>query len=127
MNGFFAASGVAFAAFCMWLAVRIANRQECWAKRTAVALACLVGLYVFSSGPVRLVACRLQIWHTTDSLDRVTGWCRTDEGFWWPTIYAPLKWVSDRPGGRLIERYWDLFRPLLASDLLGPVEREAAR
>jgi len=27
--------GIAFAAFCVWLAVRIVNRRERWAKRIA--------------------------------------------------------------------------------------------
>jgi hypothetical protein len=30
--------GVAFVAFSIWLAVRIINRRERWAKRTAVVL-----------------------------------------------------------------------------------------
>ena len=33
------ALGVAFPAVCIWLAVRIFNRREKWAKRTAVGLA----------------------------------------------------------------------------------------
>lgn len=43
---------VAFAAFALWLGVRIFNRRERWAKRTAIAV--LVGsplLYVLSFGP----------------------------------------------------------------------------
>jgi len=42
--------GVAFAAFCIWLTVRIVNRRERWAKRTAVALVALLG-YPLSIGP----------------------------------------------------------------------------
>ena len=34
--------GVAFAAFCVWLSVRIINRRERRAKRTAVALVVLL-------------------------------------------------------------------------------------
>ena len=34
--------GVASAAFCVWLTVRIVNRQERWAKRTAVSLVLLL-------------------------------------------------------------------------------------
>jgi hypothetical protein len=111
MNGFYAASGVAFAAFCVWLGVRIANRRERWAKLTAVGLAGLVGLYVFSSGPTRLVSCRKHVGHITDSLDRVQAFTRIDEGIWWPKIFAPLKWVSDRPGGALVDWYWHWFPP----------------
>jgi hypothetical protein len=50
------ALAIAFAASCVWLAVRIVNRRERWAKWTAAGT--LVGiplLYVLSFGP----ACRL--------------------------------------------------------------------
>ena len=50
------AIGTAFAGFCMWLAVRIFNRREKWAKRTAMALVTVPVLYVLSFGPV----CRLE-------------------------------------------------------------------
>src|SRR5579871_3835383 len=47
-----AALGVAFAAFAVWLAVRIINRRERWAKRLAIgSTACLPLLYVLSFGP----------------------------------------------------------------------------
>jgi len=45
------ALAVAFAAFCVWLAVRIVNRRERWAKRTAVGLAVVLVLYPLSAGP----------------------------------------------------------------------------
>jgi len=45
------ASAVTFAAFCIWLAVRIFNRRERWAKRTGVAVLLLPVLYVLSFGP----------------------------------------------------------------------------
>jgi hypothetical protein len=41
---------VAFAAFCVWLGVRVYNRRERWAKWTAVGI-CLVTAYVLSIGP----------------------------------------------------------------------------
>ncbi len=47
---------VAFAAGCVWLTVRIVNRRERWAKRTAVALACLPILYALSFGPACWIA-----------------------------------------------------------------------
>lgn len=44
--------GIAFAAFCIWLLVRIVNRRERWAKWTAVGLVIgLPVLYVLSFGP----------------------------------------------------------------------------
>jgi hypothetical protein len=46
------ALGVGFAAFCVWLGVRIFNRRERWAKWTAVALAGLLVFYPMSIGPV---------------------------------------------------------------------------
>ena len=49
---FFSVLGVAFAAFCVWLVVRIVNRRERWAKWTLVAAAVgLLVLYVASLGP----------------------------------------------------------------------------
>lgn len=48
--------GMAFAAFCVWLTVRIVNRRERWAIRTAIALALLL-IYALSFGP----ACGLSL------------------------------------------------------------------
>ena len=50
-----------FAAACIWLTVRIVNRRERWAKRTAVALvAALVG-YPISFGPACWIGSRTGI------------------------------------------------------------------
>lgn len=38
--------GLAFAAFCVWLIVRIVNRKERWAKRTLAAVVGVPTLYV---------------------------------------------------------------------------------
>jgi hypothetical protein len=46
------ALAVAFAAFCIWLVVRIINRRERWAKWTLGATLSLPLLYVLSFGPV---------------------------------------------------------------------------
>ncbi|MBI3865464.1 MAG: hypothetical protein HY290_26615 [Planctomycetia bacterium] len=43
---------VAFAAFCVWLTVRIVNRKERWAKRTAAGVLGVPVLYVLSFGPL---------------------------------------------------------------------------
>jgi hypothetical protein len=43
--------GASFAAFCVWLTVRIVSRRERWAKRTAWALA-FPSLYFLSMAPV---------------------------------------------------------------------------
>ncbi len=44
-----AISGVAFAAFCVWLGVRIVNRRERWAKNLAAITISLA--YPLSIGP----------------------------------------------------------------------------
>ena len=45
------ALAVAFAAFCVWLTVRIVNRKERWAKWTAAVVIGLPALYGLSFGP----------------------------------------------------------------------------
>jgi ABC-type Fe3+ transport system permease subunit len=50
------ALSVAFAAFVVWLTVRIVNRRERWAKWTLAATLALPVLYVASLGPVFWVA-----------------------------------------------------------------------
>jgi len=45
------ALAIAFAAFCVWLAMRIVNRRERWAKRTLAVTVGLAVLYVASFGP----------------------------------------------------------------------------
>ena len=44
--------GTAFGAFCIWLAVRIVNRREAWAKWTAIAVADFLGLAISGYGIV---------------------------------------------------------------------------
>jgi hypothetical protein len=82
------ALAVAFAAFCVWLAVRIFNRREKWAKRTAVGL--IVGLpvlYVLSFGP----ACRIAAIPPID--DHFSDFNQ----FRWLQVYGPLIWATGRP------------------------------
>jgi hypothetical protein len=50
--------GIAFAAFCVWLTVRIVNRRERWAKRTLAGVVGVPMLYVASIGP----ACWISSW-----------------------------------------------------------------
>jgi hypothetical protein len=61
MEILFLALAVGFAAAGVWLSVRIVNRDERWAKRTAVALACLPILYVLSFGPACWLAARSRV------------------------------------------------------------------
>jgi len=51
---------VAFAAFCIWLAVRIVNRRERWAKRTLAVMIVLPAMYVLSFGPACWISRRVQ-------------------------------------------------------------------
>jgi hypothetical protein len=51
MSILFSALAVAFAAVCIWLAVRIINRRERWAKRALATLVLLPAIYVSSFGP----------------------------------------------------------------------------
>ena len=64
----FPALGMAFAAFAVWLAVRIVNRQERWAKWTALALVAIVLGYPLSFGPAVWIADRG--WVSLDSVAR---------------------------------------------------------
>jgi hypothetical protein len=52
------ALAVAFAAFCVWLTVRIVNRRERWAKWTLAAVVGVPVLYVLSFGPAVYMAAR---------------------------------------------------------------------
>ena len=80
MSIFFPACGVAFAAFRVWLTVRIVNRRERWAKWMAGALivAAIAG-YPLSIGPVAVFAPVLRI--------------RADEFY---CFYYPIYWASYR-------------------------------
>jgi hypothetical protein len=49
---------VALAAFCIWVAVRIVNRRERWAKRTLALVLGLPMLYALSFGPACWIATR---------------------------------------------------------------------
>ena len=79
--------GVAFAAFCVWLTVRIVNRRELWAKWT-LALTIFV-TYPLSFGP----ACRM--------LDQRNGTPITYAGSIWGNdelldlAYMPLQVADD--------------------------------
>lgn len=52
--------GVIFAAFCVWLTVRIVNRRERWAKWTAVAAVGGPVLYFASFGPACWIVSRTE-------------------------------------------------------------------
>lgn len=54
----FAILAVIYAAFLIWLTVRIVNRREGWAKWTVLASTCLPLLYVLSVGPMYWLSTR---------------------------------------------------------------------
>ena len=72
--------GVTFAAFCVWLTVRIINRRERWAKWTAVALFGMPVLYVASFGPACWWLSAPSDIGLGNALDTVSA----------PTVYAPI-------------------------------------
>src|SRR5579872_6801550 len=51
MSHLFTSLAVAFAAFCIWLTVRIVNRRERWAKWTLAVVTGLPMLYVATFWP----------------------------------------------------------------------------
>jgi hypothetical protein len=78
------AFGVAFAAFGIWIAVRIFSRRERWAKWTAAGMLALLLLYALSYGPWMWLTV-----HCWQDISLIDGY-----GF-----YAPLYWVAahDKP------------------------------
>jgi len=54
------ALAISFAAFCVWLTVRIINRRERWAKWTLAAVLGLPLLYVLGFGPACWIATRYE-------------------------------------------------------------------
>ena|SRR5436190_17578557 len=90
--------GVAFAAFCVWLTVRLVNRRERWAKWTAAVLVVVLTAYPLSIGPV--------IW-----LSR-SGWIPESAGRPLAYLYAPLNFVELIPKiGPLFEWYMERWIP----------------
>ena len=77
----FPALGVASAAICVWLGMRIVNRRERWAKRMAVALAALLLEYPLSIGPAHCL-----VWNAN------TAWLRKTAD----VVYSPLACACDQ-------------------------------
>jgi hypothetical protein len=91
----FPALAIAFAAFCVWLAVRVINRRERWAKWTFATVVVPTILYFGSFGPVCWL-CENQY-----APDRI-AWI----------FYRPLAWLSaHRPNdiGAPVRRYAAIF------------------
>jgi len=71
--------GTTFAAFCVWLIVRLVNRRERWARRTAAVIAMLLVGYPLSVGPA--------IWLAEKGLLPASS----HAPIW--IIYEPLRWL----------------------------------
>jgi predicted permease len=79
--------GIAVAAFCVWLGLRIYNRREKWAKRTAIVIVLMLA-YPLSIGP----ACWL------DSRGWLPAWALTG----CRVFYAPVFRVAERSPGTAV-------------------------
>ncbi len=89
--------GVTFVASAIWLAVRIFNRREKWAKRAAVALVVLFACYPLSIGPVCWIKTRHPTFYVGDAnfWDEVNSfyspilrvWCNAPDA-----IQGPIDW-----------------------------------
>jgi hypothetical protein len=83
------ALAVAFAAFCVWLGVRIYNRRERWAKWTAAGLVAVVVLvYPLSIGPACWIVAKPAPRNIGGGTDSFSG-CRVWIGYW------PIGWLSE--------------------------------
>jgi hypothetical protein len=93
--------GVAFAACCVWLGVRVYNRRERWAKRTLFVLTIAVPLlYFLSVGPAQWIISRKML--SQDAIAHVTM-------FYGPTdrFYR----AAPQPIKDVIDWYLDLWEP----------------
>ena len=92
-----AALAIAFAAFCVWLTVRIVNRRERWAKWMLAASLALAAAYPLSIGPLQWL----------DQRSPLPGWA--DKPI--EIIYAPLSWTTQRSevANAAIDWYIDLW------------------
>ena len=81
MTIMFSALTIAFAAFLIWLGVRIVNRRERWAKWTAAGLVLSLVAYPLSYGPFYWLLGR--------------GWISQPVFETVSYLYAPLGWILD--------------------------------
>jgi len=87
-----AVSGVAFAAFCVWLTVRIVNRRERWAKWTLAAMIVgLPALYVAGFGPAIWLHVRLGAPEWSKAIIE--------------SVYEPLIWMVEHGPQGISEAY----------------------
>ena len=101
---------IAFAAFCVWLTVRIVNRRERWANWIGLGLCALVVLYPLSSGPAHWLNARFStagpapIGLAGDEADDAPDvWNLCDY------VYAPVELVVDRSPDWLQSLYYNRY------------------
>jgi hypothetical protein len=99
--------GVAFAAFCVWLTVRIVNRREKWAKWTLAAAVGLPVLYVASFGP----ACW---WLLKEDENQQPPSTQTFKRA--PAVYEPIAWLYRRAPGSLADAFHAYIKLGLSDD-----------
>jgi hypothetical protein len=106
-------AAIIFTAFCVWLAVRIVNRRERWAKWTALIAVALPMVYVASFGP----AC----WLVGDYLD-ASEWIIDAV----PIAYYPILWsariMRDKYGSSRLGGWVASYATLGRSDGTHPIQ-----
>lgn len=85
------------------------RRKRDWPVWFGVAMAILPVLYVLSSGPMQTVAFRGHVTQVGSAPGPIGVDLNIDPGTWWPRVYAPLLWASDKSWGEPINWYWSLF------------------
>jgi hypothetical protein len=122
MTTLLSALAVAFAAFSVWLGVRIVNRRERWAKWSLTGIVAVPVLYMASFGPV----CWLVSLNDRDNMAFILrpywalGWL-TREGCPGEKLFATLIWYGSvgMPDGKMV--VWDIdldrFVPVYVRDL----------
>jgi hypothetical protein len=86
MSNFLPVLGIAFAAFCVWLTVRIVNRHERWAKRLALGVA--------ASYPISFIVLRLASIYGRFPMPRAAK-----------NLYEPILWFQESIEG-IIRILW---------------------
>jgi hypothetical protein len=86
-------------------------------RRIIVAAIALSLIYVLSSGPTQMLAFTWDHARYEDDGDgNFELSVDVHQGPWWPTVYAPLQWMSEQSWGEWIWSYWQLFRISRAPD-----------
>lgn len=65
----------------------------------------VLALYVLTSGPTRMIACRRVTFTGVTSTTTKT----TVYEAWWRQVFDPLRIAAEQPWGEPIRRYWNLF------------------